>query len=132
MRFVAWTIKHNGEPDAEPTTRAMQCAVCGETFLVSRRSSPRNCGPSGTPGVPATTPTGRSLPGRGGPTRHESRTVTAGRVSKTPLHQHRGGINELFELRRVDAAGPKWRLGVRDLWWNGDRPRIDRSVTLDA
>ncbi|MFI1970033.1 hypothetical protein BLA24_18425 [Streptomyces cinnamoneus] len=29
--FGAWTLAPDKEPDAEPITYAMQCAVCGET-----------------------------------------------------------------------------------------------------
>lgn len=28
MRFVRWTLAPDREPDAEPITHAMQCAVC--------------------------------------------------------------------------------------------------------
>ena len=31
MRHQEWTLQPDREPDAEPTTYAMQCAVCGET-----------------------------------------------------------------------------------------------------
>jgi hypothetical protein len=31
MRYQEWTLQPDREPDAEPTTYAMQCAVCGET-----------------------------------------------------------------------------------------------------
>ncbi|MFF5760192.1 hypothetical protein ACFY7A_32740 [Streptomyces longwoodensis] len=31
MRHQEWTLQPDREPDAEPTTYAMQCAVCGKT-----------------------------------------------------------------------------------------------------
>lgn len=30
FRFRTWTLQPDREPDAEPVTYAMQCAVCGE------------------------------------------------------------------------------------------------------
>ncbi|EST38829.1 hypothetical protein N566_05365 [Streptomycetaceae bacterium MP113-05] len=30
MRFENWTLEPDREPDAEPVTFAMECAVCGE------------------------------------------------------------------------------------------------------
>ncbi|MFE7705504.1 hypothetical protein ACFU6I_06800 [Streptomyces sp. NPDC057486] len=35
LRFETWTLEPDQEPDAEPTTYAMQCAVDGETSPVS-------------------------------------------------------------------------------------------------
>jgi hypothetical protein len=55
-----------------------------------------------------------------------------GAGSKAPNHQRIGGKYELLELRCVDAAGTERRLGVRELWWNGGRPRGACCVTLDA
>lgn len=40
LRFIAWTISPNKQLDAEPTTRAMQCAVCGEKSLVFEEIEP--------------------------------------------------------------------------------------------
>jgi hypothetical protein len=31
FRHVTWTLEPDREPDAEPTTYAMECAVCGES-----------------------------------------------------------------------------------------------------
>jgi hypothetical protein len=35
-RFVKWTAEPDMEPDAEPFTLVMQCAVCGERSAVSQ------------------------------------------------------------------------------------------------
>nr|WP_237536393.1 hypothetical protein [Streptomyces sp. SID5785] len=35
MRTVTWTLEPDREPDAEPSTYAMQCAVCEETSTAS-------------------------------------------------------------------------------------------------
>jgi len=40
LRFVAWTIAPNEAPDAEPTTHAIQCAVCGEKSLAFEEIGP--------------------------------------------------------------------------------------------
>jgi hypothetical protein len=34
VRHQRWTLQPDREPDAEPTSYAMQCAVCGETSPV--------------------------------------------------------------------------------------------------
>jgi len=37
FRFVRWTVAPDREPDAEPITYAMQCAVCGMRYAVDSR-----------------------------------------------------------------------------------------------
>ena len=39
FRFVRWTVAPDREPDAEPITYAMQCAVCGMRYAVCGRQS---------------------------------------------------------------------------------------------
>jgi RimJ/RimL family protein N-acetyltransferase len=40
LRFETWTISRHTEPDAEPTTHAIQCAACGEKSLVFDELAP--------------------------------------------------------------------------------------------
>jgi hypothetical protein len=35
LRYETWTLQPDREPDAEPITYAMQCAVCGQTSPAS-------------------------------------------------------------------------------------------------
>ncbi|MCX5419937.1 MULTISPECIES: hypothetical protein [unclassified Streptomyces] len=35
IRHETWTLEPDREPDAEPTTYAMKCAVCGESSEAS-------------------------------------------------------------------------------------------------
>jgi hypothetical protein len=35
IRHEVWTLEPDREPDAEPTTYAMECAVCGEPSKAS-------------------------------------------------------------------------------------------------
>ena len=40
LRFVRWTVTPDREPDAEPVTYAMRCAVCGQRSGVSVEFGP--------------------------------------------------------------------------------------------
>lgn len=40
LRFVPWTISPDMEPDAEPVTHAMRCAVCGQQSVAFEEIGP--------------------------------------------------------------------------------------------
>ena len=65
IRHEVWTLEPDREPDAEPTTYAMECAVCGspqKPRRTSRTDSPR---PSTAARTRLTTPSGNTSRARG-------------------------------------------------------------------